>query len=372
MRYCKKCVQPDTRPGIYFDKDGICGACLHEKDVNDSIDWKSRSEELKNIAKWAKENTKTDYDCAIGVSGGKDSLFQALYARDELKLRVLLVNSEPEGITEIGRHNIENLISLGFDCIKLRPNPRIIKKLMRRDFYKYLNPIKATEYSLFSSTYIIAHKFNIPLIIQGENPGMTLGVRNTGVGTDGNALKANELNTLSENWKNYIEDDIDAKALFLYHYNRETIENLGIKGVWLQYYVKEWSQLHNADFSISRGLKVREDYKSEDIGTYGRFYQLDSDLVQVNQMLKFIKFGFGQCTDHACYDIRAGIITREKAIGLVKKYDGKCAEIFVKALCDCIGISLEEFWKVADSFRGDMWGKDSKEEWNLKNPIWEQ
>jgi len=24
MRYCKRCVMPDTRPGIKFDEDGVC------------------------------------------------------------------------------------------------------------------------------------------------------------------------------------------------------------------------------------------------------------------------------------------------------------------------------------------------------------
>ena len=53
----------------------------------------------------------------------------------------------------IGAKNIENLISKGFDIIKIRPNPVIIKKLMKRDFYKHLNPVKITEYSLWASIY---------------------------------------------------------------------------------------------------------------------------------------------------------------------------------------------------------------------------
>ena len=32
MRVCKRCIQPDTKPGIYFDKQGICGTCIWKKD----------------------------------------------------------------------------------------------------------------------------------------------------------------------------------------------------------------------------------------------------------------------------------------------------------------------------------------------------
>ena len=80
-----------------------------------------------------------------------------------------------------------------------------MRLLVKRDFYKYLNPVKITEFSLYASTYIIADKFDIPLIIQGDNPGLTLGASLTGVGTDSNAMKADELQTLSSGWKEYVE-----------------------------------------------------------------------------------------------------------------------------------------------------------------------
>src|SRR3990172_6401671 len=321
MKICKICIQPDTRNGIYFDKNGICGACLWEKEKKE-IDWNSREKELQEISDWAKRTTKSNYDCVIGVSGGKDSTKQALTARDRLGLRCLLVNSEPEGITEIGKHNIENLKNLGFDVISIRPNPIVMRKLVKRDFYKYLNPVKVTEYSLWASAYIIADRFDIPLIIQGENPGLALGVSLTGVGKDENALKVNEIHTLSSGWQEYLEvDDITKKDFFLFHYDRNRLEKKGFRAIWLQYFLKEWSSRENAEFSKKHGLWWRPDnFDPNDIGTYVPFAQLDSDLVQVNQMLKYIKFGFGQCMDHACYDLRDDVITREKAIELVKKY----------------------------------------------------
>lgn len=372
MRYCKKCVQPDTRPGIFFDDTGICGACLFEE-KKEKIDWDARWKKLVEITERAKATTKSNYDCVIGVSGGKDSTFQALTARDRLGLKPLLVNGEPEGITDIGGKNIENLKNLGFDVISLRPNPVVIKKLIKRDFYKYLNPIKVTEFPLYASAYIIAHAFRIPLIVQGENPGLTLGVSNTGVGVDGNAMNANKLNTLNTGWENYLGDGVTEGDLFLYHYDREAMEKENIKGVWLGYYVKEWGFSYNAQFAEKYGLTVRpKDFDPCEIGTYIEYSQLDSDSVQVNQLLKHIKFGFGQCTDHACYHIREGLITREEAIKLVREYDGKCGMRYIKKFCDYIEITVEEFWRVANSFRGPMWKKDSKGNWVLKNPIWKQ
>ena len=364
MRICTKCIQPDTRPGIFFTDDGICGACMWEEE-KEEIDWASREKELQDIAECAKKTTNSNYDCVIGVSGGKDSTKQALTARDQLGLRCLLVNGEPEGITEIGRYNIENLKKLGFDVISLRPNPKVMRLLVKHDFYKHLNPVKITEFSLYASTYIMADKFDIPLIIQGENPGLSLGASLTGVGTDSNAMKADELQTLSSGWKEYVEvEGIEEKDLYLFHYDRKKLEEKGYKGIWLNYFLKEWTNHKNAIFSKEHGLRWRsENFDRESVGTYSPYFQLDGDLTQVNQLLKYIKFGFGQCLDHVCYDLREGRVTRDEAVELVKKYDGKCSEAYIEKFCSYIGISQKEFWATAEKFRGSMWRKGSDDEW---------
>jgi len=102
LKICKKCIQPDTRPGIYFNENGICGACLWEEHKK-SIDWDSRYNELLQIVSHAKENSNGNYDCVIGVSGGKDSTKQAITARDRLGLRCLLVNGAPANPTDLGK-----------------------------------------------------------------------------------------------------------------------------------------------------------------------------------------------------------------------------------------------------------------------------
>ena len=92
MKYCKKCLQPDTRPGILFDEEQVCYACRYEES-KESIDWLAREKELQEIADNAKNEAKSRgvaYDCVIGVSGGKDSTFQAVYAKERLGLHPLL------------------------------------------------------------------------------------------------------------------------------------------------------------------------------------------------------------------------------------------------------------------------------------------
>ena len=202
LKICKKCIQPNTRPSIFFNDQSICGACLWEEEKK-KIDWDVRRRELDSIVTTAKSSNGI-FDCVIGVSGGKDSTKQAIVARDQLGLNCLLVNYQPENITDIGRKNLENLKSLGFNLISIRPNPKIMKKLIKYDFFNHLNFVKASEFPLYASTYIIAEKFNVPLIIQGENPSLTMGTSLTQVGKGSDALKAYQLQTLSNGIDEYL------------------------------------------------------------------------------------------------------------------------------------------------------------------------
>ena len=376
MKYCKRCLQPNTRPGILFDSDGVCYACLYEEKKK-TIDWKKRFDDLQRIANEAKTQAKERgnlYDCVIGVSGGKDSTFQAVYCKEKLGLHPLLVNCAPDEITEIGRKNIDNLNHLGFDIVSLKLNPKVAKILARKCFFEKGNIVTASEYCLWASSYIIADKFNIPLIIQGENAALTLGAA-MNQDTSDDAFSVVQLNTLNGfNSDDLIDIEKGVLKEDLYFYSMPNIESMkekGIRAIFLQYYAKEWSQVANADFAIARGLTGRMD-DLHDIGRYRRFSGLDSDLVMVNQMIKYLKFGFGFATDEAGYDIREGRLSREDAIWYVTEYDGKCSEKYIDLACEYLSITRDQFWAVVDNYvNKDLFEKDSFGKWVPKFTVGE-
>ena len=135
MKYCLKCLQPDTRPGTSFDASGVCPACNYYTSLA-SVDWHQRNRELEDIVAFGRANSHSGYDCIIGVSGGKDSTRQALFVKDVLGMNPLLVNLSypPEQVTQRGVNNVSNMIQLGFDCISINPAPQLWRKLMRKGF----------------------------------------------------------------------------------------------------------------------------------------------------------------------------------------------------------------------------------------------
>lgn len=369
MKICKKCVQPDTRPGIKFDKEGVCPPCRFAE-KHDRIDWKARRKELEAIAEYGKEHNVSGYDTIIGVSGGKDSTRQAIYLRDELGLNPLLVSVmyPPEHITERGAYNIANLISLGFDCIIVSPDPQVSKKKFREGFLRYGNPAKSTELVLLGSLPRLAIAYHIPLICLGENPAIALGALEVKT-VSGEANQIKHMNSLKGGVGATKTADMSDQDLYWYNYpSDKDIEKANLKTFFLGYFIPDFTRFKNGEFAIEHGLKTHDD-NPENTGDSLGYEALDDNFTSLNQMLKYIKYGFGRTTDQVCEAVRLGRMNHQEAIETVKKYDGKCAPKYIKKFCNYIGITEEKFWEVADKYRDkDIWKKDKADEWQ---PNWE-
>ena len=350
MKYCVRCLQADTRPGIFFNGEGVCPACIYHESLR-MVDWDERKQELAEVVAFGRANNHSGYDCIIGVSGGKDSTRQAIFVKDVLKMNPLLVSLgyPPEQVSQRGVDNVSNMIRHGFDCITINPGPDTWRTLMRRGFFEYTNWCRSTELALFSSVPRLAIAYQIPLIWWGENPALQLGDMNVlgKTGGDGNSLrKMNTLGGGDNGW--LLREGIRANQILQYCYPPEAeMEEANLRITFLGYFWKDWSLVDNGNFSALRGLDVRTDRPWEIGDTHG-ITSLDEDWVTLNQMIKYLKFGFGRVSDYVNEDIRNGRISRDEGIALNEKYDGTCADKYIESFCAFIGITVNDFWKHVD------------------------
>ena len=353
MKYCTLCLQPDTRPNSKFPREGVCSACDYFERLQ-FVDWQERYEILQDliVSHKMKRHGKHRFDCIIGVSGGKDSTRQALWVRDKLGLKPLLacLSYPPEQVTDRGTKNISNLIELGFDVVISAPAPGIWQRLLRLSFDKFTNWARSSELALFSSVPQLAIRYDIPLILWGENPGLQLGdLKTLGLtGYDGNNLR--HMNTLSGGTLDWmLEAGFDLKELIPYQYpNTDDFVRHDLQVIYLGWFLGDWSMVNNGMYALSAGLEIREDTVANTGDLYG-ITSLDEDWVTLNQMIKYYKFGFGRVTDYVNEEIRLGRITRATAITLVEEHDDACSDDYIRAFADYIGISVVDFWEKVHS-----------------------
>ena len=177
MRYCKKCTMPDTRPGITFDEQGVCSACRHYENRK-NVDWDARFQEFEKFCdKYRGMNGPGGYDCAVAVSGGKDSHFQVWMLKEVMHMNPILFSvADNFPMTQAGIHNLKN-ISEEFGCtiISCKPNIRAQKILMRKFFEKYGKPTWYVDRLIYTFPLHMAAKFNTPMLCYGENVSFEYG-----------------------------------------------------------------------------------------------------------------------------------------------------------------------------------------------------
>lgn len=347
MKFCTKCVMPDTKPELTFDEEGVCDACRsHEKKRTD-IDWIEREKEFLEIVSQNKKNR--GYDCLVPVSGGKDSTFQTMKVL-ELGLKPLCVCFEPTVATELGKQNLDNLQNLGVDLILVKKDPETYRKMVLEGLRVVGDNEWPDHVGIFTVPVHFAVKFNIPLIVWGENSQFEYGGPATS--RDNRFLNRRWLEEFGGLLGYRVEDmigvdGITEKDLYLYEYpTDEEVEEVGVTGVFLGYYFP-WDTRRQTEKVIANGFRTAARHIET---TYTNFENLDCHSMTVHDYLKFIKYGFGRATDHACLDIRNGDITREEGVRLVQKYDGRYPHEAVKEFCDWARISQEEFDLTIDAF----------------------
>ncbi len=350
MKYCQKCLYPDTKPQLIFNENGICSACVNAE-LKEEIDWNKKRDEFSNILEKFRNKDKTNYDCIIPVSGGKDSHYQTYVIKKEFGLNPLVVNFHPQDQTELGKQNLDNLKKIGVDCIEFTPNPDVYLKLSRFGL-KELGDFQWPEHlGIFTVPVQIAVKYNIPLIIWGENPQLEYG-------------KPTDINSetiLDRNWteKNggYFLDKIKPTDMTKYGFKIEDllpyiypsddeIKKVGVTGIFLGTYLK-WNIFEQLELVKSIGFRENNENKE---GTYNGWENLDVFFTVFHDYFKFLKYGFGRATDHASIEIRYGRITREEGIELVKQYEGKIPRKYLDKFLEFADITMEEFLDICDKF----------------------
>ncbi|TVO60265.1 N-acetyl sugar amidotransferase [Denitromonas ohlonensis] len=345
MKYCTTCLQPDTRPNSVFTPDGQCPACAYFETARD-IDWQERHEIIEDLVAPYRGTGPDGFDCIIGVSGGKDSTRQALWVRDKLDMTPLLVSLShpPQQVSDLGVDNVSNLINLGFDVVLSSPAPETWRRLMHDSFMKFSNWARSSELALFSSVPQLAIRYGIPLIFWGENPALQVGDLKTmgRNGYDGNNLRNS--NTLSSGHDWMLSGGYAAQDIIPYIYPGESeFDSANIQIVFLGWFLGDWSLVNNAGYACSHGLGIRNEHPGETGDLLG-LSNLDEDWHNMNQMVKYLKFGFGKTTEYVNEAMRAGTVDRATAVDLVERYDGRCSPRYIKSFCDFIGISTDQFW----------------------------
>lgn len=112
LKRCRKCLLPETFPGISFDSEGVCNVCKTYK----RIEYKGRDALIKDLKMNKMNNSR--FDCISPISGGRDSCFILHYLVKEMGLKPVAYTYDWGLVTDLARRNIQRMCaSLGVEHI---------------------------------------------------------------------------------------------------------------------------------------------------------------------------------------------------------------------------------------------------------------
>ena len=355
MRYCPRCVLPETRPNISFDDNGHCNCSTLAK--KQTVDWKARETAFKALASRAR-STRADWDCIVPVSGGKDSTWQVVTCLKH-GLKPLCVTWRTPARTRLGQSNLDNLISLGVDHFDVSMNPKVERIFTLKAFEKVGSPAVPMHMALFAIPLNLAIRFRIPLVLWGENSAVEYGGSHKE--TQGFAMTRAWLErygatggTVAENW---IDEELSVRDVQSYCWPDDTaLRDAQVNAVFLGQYFP-WDPAATYEIARNYGFKGND----KPLTGYYRFADVDdSFLVIIHHWLKWYKFGFTRLWDNLSLEIRNNRVTRDEAIALIAQRGDETPYKAIDAFCRYAQISQKQFFEIAERFRNNrIWSRDT-------------
>lgn len=370
MKYCTRCLYPENHPlTITFDDEGVCSGCrIHEEKF--TLDWVERLESLKKLVAEYRSRQHSIHDCVVPVSGARDSWFIVHVVKHVLGLHPLLVTYNKHYNTRLGIRNLARLRTrLGCDILTQTVAPQTVKKVTRETLR-----IKGSMYwhCLAGSTAFpvqVATRFKIPLIVWGAHQGLDqVGMfshvdevemtRKYRKEHDLMGMEAEDLLHLSEG--RLTPQEI---APFAYPSDRD-IAGTGVRGIYLGNYMP-WDSKHQHEAMLDHyGYETAVQTRTFD--TYN-----DVDCFHysgIHDHLKFIKWGYGKVTDHACREIRLKRMTREQGMHHVAHY-AQQSPGDLPLLLNWLDMSEAEFHTTVDAHRDPRIWTHADGQWRLRDSV---
>lgn len=346
LRKCTRCVMPETHETIIFDKEGVCSICRQHEYKHEKIDWKKKEEEFAALVNQFKG--KGAYDCIIPISGGKDSTYVLYMMMKKYGMKPLAVSFD-HGFYR--PHHIMNrdrvLRRLGVDFLVFRSNPRVVKKIMVESLKRKGDFCWHCHAGVFAWPMQIAVKYKIPLLIWGESTAeyTTYASFADPEGRDEETFnKLINLGITAEDMIGMLDREVSLRDLEPYRYPKlKELTGIGCRSVCYGAF-HPWDVRKNVEV-----IKKELDWKEDEVeGIPERYWytKLECMFTGVRDYLKFIKRGYGRTSQLTTDDIRAGCMSREEAVKLVKQFDGlkpASLQVFLKFL----DMSEDEFNEIA-------------------------
>ncbi|MBQ3420882.1 MAG: hypothetical protein IJH34_04300, partial [Romboutsia sp.] len=168
MKRCTRCINDKTVLNIKFDENGVCNFCNeydklqnHLNDIDLEKIWQGKISRIKG---------KYKYDAAVGLSGGKDSVYILYQLVKKYNLKVKTFTMDNGFLTDMAKERIDKIVKeLGVEHEYITFEKEDLKKVYKLSMRKTFAPCSGCSYMGYTMMIEFAAKNEIPLVIHGRS-----------------------------------------------------------------------------------------------------------------------------------------------------------------------------------------------------------
>ena len=345
MKRCIKCIQPENYPGITFNEEGICNHCINYKERK-YLGGDALKMEIDSFLK-TKKDRNDNYDCVLGLSGGRDSSYLLYHLVKFLNLKVLAYSVDHGFIPELTKKNMKNMTDI-LNVKLVVEEHNYLKKCIKHHILSWMHrPSPAMIGVLCTGCRIgidmgilnFTKNNNIPVIIIGGTPFENTSYKFDIMKINPNSKKITSfilgyLSHVIRNPKWILNSTclITQIKEFYYHYYRKILngEKNQLKIEPFGSYIR-WNE-NEVISTIENELNWKKSANTEST------WRGDCDIALLKLYLYKKTLGFNDKDDGLSSLIRDGQITREEALERLKK-EGEIPEEVIKNIFDKFGLN---------------------------------
>jgi asparagine synthetase B (glutamine-hydrolysing) len=353
LRRCTRCVLPETIPGITFDAGGVCNQCRDYQPF--------QFKGLDALRALADRHRRSDGrpDCVVGLSGGRDSSYGLHYVKRELGLNPIAYTYDWALVTDLARRNQSRLCArLGVEHVLVSADIGAKRGHIRANVNAWLHRPKLGMVPLFMAgdkMYFyyyrdVATRYGIDLIITCGNRYEMTDFKSAfaGVPTKPGGARyvpyaisaAKKLRLLAYYLSNFL---VNPRYL-----NRSLWDTtLGFYAAYVMRH--EFERLYDYIPWDERTIDstLREQYDWEEATDTETTWRIGDGTAAFYNHIYCTVAGFSEHDTFRSHQVRAGVITRDEALGLIAR-DNRPRFESIREYAHVIGFDFDHALTVID------------------------
>ncbi len=325
MKFCKRCLLPETYPKLKINEDGLCNACEQYDEKWKHFDPnKAKSEFEKRI----REITKRGEKVVVTCSGGIDSSYVAFLCKRKYNLDVIGANFNHGFVTDTAKNNLARIReTLNIPIIEITPDLEIMYRLYRDFLLATGDFCTPCCQGCCRSGFIVARNNNARTIIHG--------------GVSGSRVEFNVLGMLRHHYDRFMK----------YAKNNYPTDKLQ-KIVTPTSEISEFNLIalpQYFDWDEDNIIGILQKEIGWETMPNGRTRHVDCLVAEVSDFLLQKKFGFSKRWMTISANIRAGLIDTETGRIKIKEEEEKIQQEPVDAmniLLEKLKLTREELYSL--------------------------